>query len=278
VDLSFSSTGDSESIAGDAARLQQAVVKILANAVKFTPANGVITVQTDRETALTVRDTGEGLSAEALSHLFDRVYHGGKPGRTRPGLGLGLAIARRIIEAHGGSIAAASSGEGAGATITVRLPFALWRQAAATVSATPASPNEACPPALAGRCALVVEDQPDSRELLDAVLVRSGMRVLAVESVHEALEALDAQPFDVIISDIGLASEDGFTLMRRVRARPAERGGGVPAIAVSAYGGSIGRTRAVEVGYQTYLAKPLDPAEVIAAVAVLLRRRVTCEE
>ena len=118
---------------------------------------------------------------------------------------------------------------------------------------------------------LVVEDQSDSRELMDAMLVRCGVRVYAVDSVPDALEALDTHPVDVIISDIGLEGEDGLTLMRRVRERPLEKGGSVPAIAVSAYGGPADRARAAEAGYQTYLTKPLNPGEVIAAVAALLR-------
>jgi PAS domain S-box-containing protein len=271
--VSLSSPDDLPPIDGDATRLRQVVVEVLANAIEFTPPHGVITVsvgQTDREAELTVRNTGEALSAEALSDLFDGGHRGGEPRRHRPGLGLGLAIARRIIEAHGGTIAAASEGEGTGTTWTVRVPFALRRRAGAAVHAMPASPT-ASPPALAGYCALVVEDQPDSRALMEAVLARCGMRVIAVDSVHEALEALDRESVDVIISDIGLASESGLTLMRRVRERSPERGGRVPAIAVSAYGGAADRTRAGEAGYHTYMAKPLDLAELIAAVALLVR-------
>jgi CheY-like chemotaxis protein/nitrogen-specific signal transduction histidine kinase len=272
--LSLSSADDPELIEGDVVRLRQVVVKVLANAIRFTPVNGVITVSvghTEREAELKVRYTGEGVSAEALSHLVDRFDHGGEPEWIRPGSGLGLDIAGRIIEAHGGTIAAASEGEASGATLTVRLPFALGRGTGAEVHGAPASANEVCPPALAGRCALVVEDQRDSREFLEAVLTQCGMRVIAVDSVHDALETLDAEPVNVLISDIGLASEDGLTLMRRVRERPPERAGKVPAIAVSAYGGPADRTRALEAGYQKYIVKPLDPAEVIAAVTVLVR-------
>jgi PAS domain S-box-containing protein len=266
--------GDLEPIEGDAARLRRAMVEVLVYAITCTPANGAIAVRlgrTDREAQVTVRDTGDGLSPEALAHLFDRFDPGAKPERPRGGLGLGLAIARHIIEAHGGTIEAASEGEGKGTTLMLRMPFARGRQTGTDLRPTPVSPDEACPPGLAGRCALVVEDQPDSRDFVDAVLEQCGMRVIAVESVHEAVKALDVHSVDVIISDIGLATEDGLTLMRRVRARPPERGGSVPAIAVSAYRGATDRTRAIEAGYQTYLAKPLDPADVIAAVAALLR-------
>jgi CheY-like chemotaxis protein len=223
--------------------------------------------RTDREAEVTVHDTGESLLPEALSHLFDPGADSEPP---RRGLGLGLAIARHVLEAHGGTLEAASEGEGKGATLTLRVPFARRRRKGTDVPA-PLAPEEACSRALAGRCALVVEDQPDSRDFVDVVLAQCGMRVIAVGSVHDALTALDGQPIDVLISDIGLATEDGLTLMRRVRARPPERGGSVPAIAVSAYRGATDRTRALEAGYHTYLAKPLDPADVIAAVAALVR-------
>jgi signal transduction histidine kinase/CheY-like chemotaxis protein len=274
VRLMLESTDDPGPIEGDATRLQQVVVKVLANAIKFTPAHGAIMVRvgrTDREAELTVRDTGEGMSAQTLSHILDRSYQGGEPGRTRPGLGLGLALARQIVEAHEGTITAASDGEGKGATLTIRVPFALGRRTAANLKASPASAEDARPPGLAGLCALVVEDQPDSRELLDAMLTRCDVRVCAVDSVRDALVALDTHPVDVIISDIGLEGEDGLTLMRRVRERSPERRGTVPAIAVSAYASAADRTRALEAGYQKHFAKPLDPAEVIAAVAALVR-------
>jgi CheY-like chemotaxis protein len=274
VQLSLSDADDPVPIEGDATRLQRVVVKMLANAIKFTPPNGTITVsvgRTHREAELTVRDNGEGMSAETLSHIFDRFDQGRADGRNRPGLGLGLAIARHIIEAHGGTIAAASGGEGKGSTLTVLLPFASGRGIAADVNAKASPPEVVCPAVLTGFCALVVEDQLDSRELMDAMLARWGVRVCAVGSVPDALEALDTQPVDVIISDIGLEGEDGLTLMRRVRERSPERRGRVPAIAVSAYGSIADRTRAFEAGYQTYIAKPLDPTEVIAAVAALVR-------
>jgi CheY-like chemotaxis protein/nitrogen-specific signal transduction histidine kinase len=275
VRLTLESGDDPGPIEGDATRLQHVVVSLLANAIKFTPPHGAITVRvarTDHEGELTVRDTGDGMSAEALSHVFDRSYQGGEPGRNRPGLGLGLALARHIIEAHEGTMTAASDGEGKGATLTIRVPFALGRRMAADLKAAPASAEEAPLPALVGLCALVVEDQPDSRELLDAVLARCDVRVCAVDSVRDALEALDTHQVDVIISDICLeGKDDGLTFMRRVRERSPEKQGTVPAIAVSAYASAADRTRALEAGYQKHLAKPLHPAEVIAAVAALVR-------
>lgn len=274
VRLMLENADDPGPIEGDATRLQRVVVSLLANAIKFTPAQGVITVyigRTDRQAELTVRDTGNGMSPAVLAHLFDRSNQRGEHSRARPGLGLGLALARHIIEAHQGTITAASDGEGEGATLTIRVPFAPGRRTATDPKETPAPAEEARLPALADLCALVVEDQPDSRELLEAVLARCDVRVCAVDSVREALEALDTQPVDVIISDIGLEGEDGLTLMRRVRERSPERRGTVPAIAVSAYATAADRTRALEAGYQKHLAKPLDPAEVIAAVAALVR-------
>ena len=270
VHLSLASADDRDRIEGDAVRLRQAVVKLLANAITFTPANGMITVNAEEHEGaaeLRVRDTSEGLSAKVLSPALDPSHQGGEPERMGPGLGLG--IARQIIEAHGGTIAAAREGAGPGTIVTVRLPFVPGRPTAAAVHAT-APANETCSAALVGRCALVVEDHADSQEFLDAVMTHCGMRVIAVDSVHDALEALDAQPVDVIISDIGLATEDGLALMRRVRELSPERGGRVPAIAVSAHGGPADRTRATEAGYQRYIAKPLNPAELITAVTALL--------
>jgi PAS domain S-box-containing protein len=269
VHLSLSNADDPGPIEGDAARLQRVVVKVLANAIKFTPANGLITVGvgwTDREAELTIGDTGEGMSGETLAHIFDRFYQGGEPRRSR----LGLAIARHIIEAHGGTMAAASGGEGKGSTVTIRVPFGRGRRMEADVTAKPEPSEEAYPTALVGRCALIVEDQPDSRELMEAVLARCGVLVCAVDSVLHALEALDTHPVDVIISDIGLEGEDGLTLMRRVRERAPDRRGRVPAIAVSAYSGAADRIRAFEAGYQAHIVKPLNPTEVIAAVTALM--------
>ncbi|HWW87963.1 MAG TPA: ATP-binding protein [Vicinamibacterales bacterium] len=271
--LSLSSPDLLPPIEGDGNHLRQVLVKILDNAVQFTPPEGTITVtvgRTHHEAEVTVCDTGKGISSEALPHIFDRLYEGGEPGRHRRGLGLGLAIARHVIEAHRGSIGVDSAGEGKGCAVTLRLPFALDPRTAIGVNITPAAFDEACAPVLAGRRALVVEDQPDWRELLEMVLTRFGVRVFAVGSVQEALEALDRQPIDVIISDIGLEGEDGLALMRYVREHLPDRRRSVPAIAVSAYAGARDRARALEAGFQKHLAKPVDPGEVIAAVAALV--------
>lgn len=275
VHVSLSAGDDPGLIEGDAARLQQVVVTLLNNAIRCTAPKGAIMVTvacTDGAAELIVRDTGQGMSAETLLHVFDGFHQGRDLRRDRTGLRVGLAIARHIVEAHGGTIVAQSEGEGTGATFTVRVPVALGSRRPTGVNATVEAADEKYPPLLAGLCALVVEDQPDSRTLLDAVLTRCGMRVLAVDSVQDALHALDRQSIDVIISDIGLQGEDGLTLMRRVRARPAERGGTAPAIAVSAYVDAAARASALEAGYQAYVAKPLAPADVTAAVAALIRR------
>jgi signal transduction histidine kinase/CheY-like chemotaxis protein len=274
LQLSLSGAEEPGEIEGDVTRLQQVVLNLLANAIKFTPSRGTIAVRvrrTDRGMELTVHDTGQGISPKALAHIFDTFHGHHTPGPHGAGLGVGLAIARHILEAHSGTIVGQSEGEAQGATFTVRLPMALKRPPPRSVNAGPKAAEEECPPVLVGLCALVVEDQPDSRALLDAVLTRCGMRVIAVDSVPDALQALESHPIDVIISDIGLGREDGLTLIRRVRERPSEKGGGVPAIAVSAYGGAADRTRALAAGYQTYVSKPLVPTDVTAAMAALLR-------
>jgi CheY-like chemotaxis protein/anti-sigma regulatory factor (Ser/Thr protein kinase) len=273
--LSLAGAEDPRPIEGDAARLQQVVVSLLTNAITFTPPNGSIMVsvgRTDGAEELIVHDTGQGMSAEVLSHIFDGFQQDRESRQHHAGLGLGLALARHVVEAHGGTIVVNSDGEGKGSTVTVRVPLALSRGTSPVANATVGMAQEECPPVLAGLCALVVEDQLDSRTLLDEVLTRCGVRVIAVDSAHDALQMLDSHSIDVIVSDIGLEREDGLALMRRVRERPAERGGTVPAMAVSAYGGAADRARALEAGYQTYVSKPLAPAEVTAAVAALVRR------
>jgi CheY-like chemotaxis protein len=187
------------------------------------------------------------------------------------GVRSGLARARHIVEAHGGTLTAHSDGEGKGLTFTMQLPFVTGlRRRPPTQGETLSRPEEACPERLAGVCALVVEDQPDSRELIETLLARCDVRVVAVESARQALDALDHHQIDVIISDIGLREEDGLTLMNRVRARPPEKGGRVAAIAISACAGPTDRERAFEAGYQIFLAKPVEPLKVLAAVAALM--------
>ncbi len=274
LSLLVTMTGEPVPVEGDAARLTQVILNLLSNAIKFTPAGGVIELRLDRrqdDVELTVRDTGQGIAAEELPHIFTR-FHQAAPGRrSSGGLGLGLTIARHIVQAHGGTIEARSEGEGRGATFVVRLPQARG----VTTGAEPPAVSDSthgmtCPPGLQGKVALVVEDQLDSQELVVSLLSHCGMRVRTAVSVDGALGVLDAQPVDVIVSDIALVGEaDGCELMRTVRTRSGPLGR-VPAVAVSAHASRDDRMRALDAGYELHLAKPLEPADLIKAVAMLL--------
>ena len=274
LSLSATITGEPAPVEGDAVRLTQVILNLLSNAIKFTPAGGVIEIGLDRgqdDVELTVRDSGQGIAPEELPHIFGRFHQAGPGRRSAGGLGLGLTIAQHIVQAHGGTIEARSEGEGRGATFIVRLPQA--RGIATLVeplAASSLSHGMACPPELQGKVALVVEDQLDSQELVVSLLSHCGMRVRTATSVDGALGVLDAQPVDVIVSDIALVGEaDGCELMRTVRTRSGPLGR-VPAVAVSAHASRDDRMRALDAGYELHLAKPLEPADLIKAVATLL--------
>ena len=274
LSLSLTVTGEPAPVEGDAARLTQVIFNLLSNAIKFTPAGGVIELRLDRrqdDVELTVRDTGQGIAAEELPHIFTRFHQAGPGRRSSGGLGLGLTIVQHIVQAHGGTIEARSDGEGRGATFLVRLPQARGITTGAEPPAVSGGTHGmACPPELQGKVALVVEDQIDSQELLVSLLSHCGMRVRTATSVDGALGVLDAQPVDVIVSDIALVGEaDGCELMRTVRTRSGSLGR-VPAVAVSAHASRDDRMRALKAGYELHLAKPLEPADLIKAVAALL--------
>jgi PAS domain S-box-containing protein len=276
VRISMSTKGDPAPIEGDPERLQQVLLNLLGNAIKFTPSGGSIELQLERrerDIELRVRDTGQGIAADVLPRVFDRFQQGANGGAHAGGLGLGLTIARHIVEAHLGSIEAYSDGEGKGATFIVRLPqaFGLSSIADPSIAKSPRLEIEGFPE-LHGRGALVVEDQPDSQELAAFILSRCGLRVFTADSVERALALLREHPVDIIVSDIRLAGDgDGFELIRAVRAQP-DPVGHVPAIVVSAHANVDDQTRALEAGYELHVSKPVEPAELIAAVSSLLRK------
>ena len=266
-------------VLGDADRLQQVIWNLLSNAIKFTPQGGKVSVhlrQTGGSAEIRVEDTGAGIRPDFLPYVFDRFRQAdGALTRTHGGLGLGLSIVRHLVELHGGSVAVASEGEGKGALFTVRLPV---RQ---TVTEDAASLDDTMElqarvwdvqGLLAGVRVLVVEDEEDTRELLVTALEQCGARVTAVSSAAEALANLDRSPPDVLVSDLGMPDEDGFSLIRKVRAREAGQGGGVPAAALTAYARTEDRVRALTSGFQKHLPKPIDPSDLIAAVAALAGR------
>jgi CheY-like chemotaxis protein len=260
---------------GDPERLQQVVWNLLTNAVKFTPKGGAVTVELRREedpgeVVLVVRDTGIGIAPDFLPHIFERFRQAGTGTRRAGGLGLGLSIVRHIVEMHGGNVQAESAGEGQGAIFTVRLPILEAGEEAQRVP--PISRGEEGleqAPRLDGVRVLVVEDEPDARHLLAAVLQKRGARVFMASSAAEAMELLQRERPDVLLSDIALQEQDGYELIKKVRSLSPEMGGRTPAAALTGYGRLEDRMRALSAGFQLHAAKPVEPAELVAVVASL---------
>jgi PAS domain S-box-containing protein len=264
-------------IMGDPGRLQQVIWNLLANAIKFTPRGGVVQITVSRVgSAVQIRviDNGQGIAPDLLPHLFER-YRQGDPSVTRRhgGLGLGLAIAKNLTELHGGEIHASSDGLGKGSTFTVLLPVRAVDSHDEPGDQHPQSPTSAGqqpgPGTLVSISVLIVEDEPDARELIRRVLEDQGAIVAAAASGAEALEILETMRPDVLISDIGMPEMDGYTLIRRVRSVPRNGARELPAIALTAFARSEDRTRAMLAGFQAHLSKPVEPAELVATVASL---------
>lgn len=270
-------------VSGDPNRLQQVMWNLLTNAVKFTPRDGRVQVRLACRSGaaeVSVIDSGEGIKPEFLPHVFDR-FRQADPSTTRRhgGLGLGLAIVKQLVELHGGTVSVESAGIGSGATFTVILPLAVnGPHAPFEPEPTPTirSSDNLVPMTLASSIAglnvLVVDDEPDARALVRRVLEDCNAVVRTAASVSEAIDLLARCPSDVLVSDIGMPVEDGYDLIRRVRALGAERGGNIPAVALTAYARSEDRMRTVRAGFQMHIAKPVAPAELIEMVASLARR------
>ena len=217
-----------------------------------------------------MRDTGVGIPSEFLPHVFDRFRQADASStRAHGGLGLGLAIVRHVVELHGGSVEVASEGEGKGATFSVRLPLMPVSGAQASPSPGTAASSAV---SLAGVSVLVVDDDLDSRELVSISLARCGAEVRSVSSAQAALDAVAEKLPDVLLSDIEMPGMDGYALIKRIRALPPERGGRVPAAALTAYARSEDKLNALQRGFQMHLAKPIEPAELATVVASLARR------
>ncbi len=267
-------------ISGDANRLQQVVWNLLTNAVKYTPRNGHIEVQLkrhDTSAEIVVHDTGEGIGPEFLPYIFDRFRQAdGTTTRQHGGLGLGLAIVRQLVELHGGTVRAASPGVGQGATFRVTLPLMALRNAALEMRNEGGDArdqqSETRQPEftdLTDLRVLVVDDEPDTRELLTIALTHSGAEVRVAATVSAALDILDEWKPDVLVSDIGMPGEDGYDLIRAVRALESAKGGAIPAVALTGYASSEDAKRAREAGFQTHMAKPVAPSELVVTVASL---------
>lgn len=255
-------------VLGDAARLQQVVWNLLSNAIKFTSEGGTVRVQlvqVDSQVQITVSDTGKGITSDFLPHVFE-YFRQEDSASTRKfgGLGLGLAIVRQLVELHGGTVEADSSGEDQGATFTVKLPSLKTSSPLNNDQIDKQTDQNA---SLAGVQILVVDDESDSRELVTFVLEEAGATITAVSSAIAALDAIEQSQFDVLVSDIGMPEMNGYMLMEQVQKRSA-----IPcAIALTAYAGELNQQQAIEAGFQRHLAKPIEPELLIQTVQTMLQ-------
>ena len=266
---------------GDPTRLQQIFWNILSNAVKFTPDGGRVRVRmssVDSRIDIVVSDTGQGISPEFLPRVFDSLsQQRGSSTRGHGGLGLGLSIVRQLVQMHGGTVRAESDGEGEGATFTVSLPA---REFAATVKepvvlqahAGNKSPASDASSSIAGIRVLVVDDEPEMRNLITTVLRAAGASVVTAGSAADAFEHLNGQAFDAVVSDIAMPDEDGHSLTRRIRARADDKAS-IPAVALTAYGGPLQHQLALSAGFDDYVKKPFTPEDLVRTVAGVLAKR-----
>jgi signal transduction histidine kinase/CheY-like chemotaxis protein len=267
-------------VTGDPARLQQIVWNLLANAVKFTPKGGRVQVHLQRVNShieIIVSDTGQGIPAAVLPFVFDRFRQADSSStRRHGGLGLGLALVKYLVDLHGGSVAAHSPGEGQGATFVVRLPLTIADIADHTPRVHPTVQLErtiaADRPRLEGLRVLVVDDDPDALDLVTAILTGAAAVVRAALSAPEALRVFEEWHPDVLVSDIEMPGEDGYTLIRKIRARSVEEGGKTPGIALTAYGRAQDRMLSLTAGYTMHVPKPVDPVELTTIIASVAGR------
>ena len=267
-------------VKGDPNRLRQVIWNLLSNAIKFTQRGGRVSIDltcVESTARLMVSDTGDGISAEFLPYVFDRFRQAeGSISRKQGGLGLGLAVARHLVELHGGTITAESEGLGNGAVFTVDLPLAQERRDPALAEERRREVERRRSRSgvirLDGIHVLLVEDDDDSRKLLGTMLKHYGAKVTSTKSAAKALEVFENEVPDVIISDIGMPDQDGYELIRKLRALPVEKGGNIPAIALTGYASRKDRERALNSGYNQHMAKPIEQADVISAIAALVGR------
>ncbi|HEY1629037.1 MAG TPA: ATP-binding protein [Tepidisphaeraceae bacterium] len=267
-------------VSGDPNRLQQVIWNLLSNAIKFTPKGGKVQVVLERVNShveITVADTGQGIAAEFLPYVFDRFRQAdATTTRKQSGLGIGLAIVKQMVDLHGGSVTVSSPGEKRGASFVVHLPLTVIHAQSDEVARlhphTAIGTGESAPMKLAGIKVLVVDDEPDARDLIRRVLEDCQAQVLTAASAAEAMSLLNAEKPHVLVSDIGMPETDGYEFLRQVRLLSNQNGGKIPAIALTAFARSEDRTRALMSGYQVHVAKPVEPAELVATVASVVGR------
>jgi hypothetical protein len=274
VDVAY----DGGLVVGDPARLQQVLGNLVSNAIKFASAGGNVQIglgMTATHLEITVQDDGPGIDPEVLPYIFDR-FRQGDSSSTRPhqGLGLGLAIVRHLVEMHGGAVHAENRTDRSGAVFRVTLPRGESPAAAVRDPGAPRRSGDSdvwleSAPSLAGVRVLVVDDEPDGREVVAAILSLCGAEVRTAGSGREAFDLLTTDKPDVLLADIEMPVEDGYSLLRRIRALPPERGGQVPAAALTAYAGKLDRTKVLAAGFQVHVPKPVEPADLVTVVASL---------
>ena len=279
VSLRTHLNADASQVQGDPTRLQQILWNVLHNAIKFTPTGGWVDVRLEldgKSVQITVTDNGVGIESEFLPHLFERFRQADSTTtRRHGGLGLGLALVRELTELHGGLVVADSPGIGKGTTITIWLPQRTAPLAGRSIQSSPSrisEPTLVRQNRLTGLITLLVEDDDDSREIVAMLLASYGAEVIEARSAAEAMQQLSRSVPDVLVSDIGLPDEDGFSLIRSVRALPPDKGGAVPALALTAFARNVDSERALQEGFQLHLAKPAAPQELIDTIARLVGR------
>ena len=277
-DCDVDQTAGATTLNADPDRLQQVFWNLLSNAAKFTPAGGRISCRLDLHddrVRFAVTDSGRGIDPKFLPAVFDRFRQADSSStRSQGGLGIGLTIVRHIVELHGGTVQAQSEGEGKGATFVVELPrvhVVSGPEAPVVKPAAARAPaNGTGVPNIAGKTVLLVDDEPDTREVIGQMLTRAGAKVSLAGSAREAMELLSRSRHEVLVSDIAMPDEDGYSLIRRVRALPGDQGGDIPAVALTAYAREEDRRRALSAGFQAHLSKPVEPPDLLRKVASLL--------
>ena len=269
------------SVRGDIRRLEQVCFNLIDNALKFTPDGGRVAIDVrlaNGQVEIEVKDTGAGMEPDFLPYVFDRFRQADSTtSRTHGGLGLGLSIAKQLVEAHGGRISARSDGKGTGSTFTVQLPIVgrpveeagLASAEPAAAAAAPRGGGEPAP-RLDGLRVLVVDDEPDARDIMAVTLEASGARVRVAASARDAFDILEKDPVDVLLSDIAMPDEDGFALIRKVRASVLNGVASIPAAAVTAFTSAEDRAQALAAGFQLHLAKPFEPMQLVRTVERLV--------